>query len=129
MRRGIGEIPQIRQFSINFRRNGRHLVTQAKIQGQVASKAPVVLHVAAEDILAKIAWREGTGDSTREFAGGIGQKRLQIPKGPNSIWIGQCRGLQHHVLRGKAEFDGMGALGPESVVIHLKRIPSVQIRR
>src|SRR5260370_767898 len=51
----VGQVAQGNELPVRLRRDGRHLVTQTKIQSQILSYFPSILHVSAEDGLASIA--------------------------------------------------------------------------
>ena len=54
-RLSVGQVPQGNELPVRLGRNGRHLVTQTKIQSQIVSYFPSILDVSAEDGLASIA--------------------------------------------------------------------------
>src|SRR6516162_7289187 len=115
-------MPQVYQFALGFRRHSGHFIPQPKIQGQVRPCAPIILNIAAEDVLAKISWRQGTGNATLELRRLILKKCRQVVEGPDSIRIGERSGLGQHALESEAKFDGMPGSVKECVVISLKGI-------
>src|ERR1700730_7340545 len=112
---------------MNLGRHRRHLVTQTEINGQVGFPAPVVLHIGAEESLAKVARCDGACESPVESPRIVRVKILQGGEIPDSSGIRKGTNLKQHALDGDTEFERMGALGEEGVVVHLERVPAVEI--
>ena len=129
MRRGVGDVPQVRELAFSFLYHSRHFVAEAEIQRQIWSCPPIILQIYTEKSLPQIAWRERAGDSALKLRGLVGEKSLYVVEVPDSIRIGVGKQVQQHSFNGNTEADGMGTLGEERIVIRLNGIPVVVIGR
>src|SRR5207253_9545296 len=66
-------------------------------------------------------------NSSLESVWVIRQKAAYISELPNAARIGKRRGLHEHTLDCHPKLDGVPASVEESIVIHLERIPAVQV--
>src|SRR6267378_6310801 len=129
MRCGIRKVPKVGELAVNFRGDGGHLIAQPKIQGEVRTPAPVVLHITAQHTLANITRGKCTDNASLESRWNVGQKILYVAELPDAVGIRKSSGLQQHALGSETKFNGVCATIDECVVVHLERIPVIQIRR
>src|SRR5258708_36268705 len=58
----------------------------------------------------------------------VGEKITEALEGKSSARLAELVHIQLHSLYGGREFYGMGSVGPEGVVVSLKRVPTKQPR-
>src|SRR6266566_7158871 len=56
----------------------------------------------------------------------VGEKITERLEGKSSARLAELVHIQLHSLYGGPEFDGMGSMNPEGVVVSLKRVPTKQ---
>src|SRR5215469_7428365 len=120
-----GEISEIGELAVRLCNDSGHFIAESQIQSQIRFPAPVVLDISAKDTLAEVAGRQRASNSPLKFAGLVLQKRRQVVKKPDPIWIRECCHLEQHALEGPSEFHIMFAACEEGIVVPLKGIPAV----
>src|SRR6266567_5146750 len=127
MRTGVSKVSQVGKLAMSFRGHGGHLISQTEIQSEIRQPAPIVLQVGAKEGLANITGGERADNSSLEPRWLIRHETWYIGELPNAARIGKRRGLHEHALNRHPKLDSVLASIEERVVVHLERIPTVQV--
>src|SRR5262249_58824871 len=74
----IGQrIPEVGDLAIGLRRNGRELVAEPQVQGQIGARLEVVLEIKSEQVLAPAPNVIGPGDVSIKLVNSRSEKILQ----------------------------------------------------
>ena len=102
-----------------FRGNGRRLVPQAEVQGQVAEDSPLVFNVGARDYLAKTDRRIGAGNGGGERGRLIGEKGSEGNEIRRAVVGSRAQRIRPDRLNGNAHFERVRSARNREVVVHL----------
>src|ERR1700674_1467048 len=89
--------------------------------------APVVLHIGAEEGLAKAPRTDGLRKACIEPLGMVGEEVRQRAEVEYPGGSAEGKRVELHTFHSSAEFQGISSIGEKGIVISLKRIPVEQV--
>src|SRR5438270_6451063 len=112
----VGQVPQRREFAVDFSGNRAHFIAQSHVNSEVGKEMNVVLNVAPNQVLPHVARRCGARDAGVKLIRLAGQKCCDGIEAEESAGIRERKNVVPHALKGETELQEMNSLRDECSV-------------